>query len=97
MIGSTNNLVITTCYGQQQRIPTKSVSHLQVFYHTSLGAPVVSTLLCTINNNWLSTFPRLTADSVRWYLTKTIQTIMGYMHKVRHNIRSMKKVRIDDI
>ena len=42
----------------------KSASHLQAFHHASLGAPVVTTLIRAINNNWLTSFPGLTADGV---------------------------------
>ena len=63
-------------------------AHLQAFHHASLGAPVVTTLIRAINNNWLTSFPGLTADGIRKHLPKSIQTTMGHMHKVRQNIRS---------
>ena len=64
----------------------KSASHLQAFYHASLGAPVVTTLIRTINNNWLTLFPGLTAVGVQKHPSKLIQTTIGYMYKVRQNI-----------
>ena len=58
---------------------------------------MVSTLIRAINNNWLTSFPGLTADGIRKHLPKSIQTTMGYMHKVRQNIRSTKVVTDSEI
>ena len=70
----------------------KSASHLQAFYYSLLGTPVVSALIQAINNNWLISFPGLTAAGVQRHLPKSVQTTMGYnMHKVRQNIDQQKR------
>ena len=50
----------------------KPVSHLQAFYYALLGAPLVTTLIRAINNNWLTSFPGLTAAGVRKHLPRSI-------------------------
>ena len=75
----------------------KSASQLQAWHHATLGAPVVTTLIKAINNDWLTSFLGLTADGIRKHLPKSIQTTMGHMHKVRQNIRSTKVVTDTDI
>ena len=62
-----------------------------------MGAPAVTTLIRAINNNWLTSFPGLTANGIRKHLPKSIQTTMGHMHKVRQNIRSTKAVTMGEI
>ena len=61
----------------------KSAVHLQPWYHPILGASVVTTLIRAINNNWITIFPGLTANSICKHLPKSIQTTIGHLHKVR--------------
>ena len=75
----------------------KSASRLQVFHHASLGTPVVTTLIRAINNNWLTSFPGLTATGIWKYLPKSTQTTLRHMHKVRQNIQSTQAVTIAEI
>ena len=75
----------------------KSASHLQAWHHTILGAPVVTTLIRAINKNWLISFPGLTANGISKHLPKSIQIIMGYLHKVRKNLRQTVKVTAEEI
>ena len=81
------------CSAYQQR----TTAELMSFHHATLGAPVVKTLVRAINNNWLSTFPGLTADAVKNHLPKSIQTTMGHLHRVRQGIRSTKKLTIKEL
>ena len=74
-----------------------SASHLQAWHHTILGALVVTTLIRAINNNWLTSFPGLTATGIRKHLPKSIQTTMGHLHKVRKNLRPTEKVTTEEI
>ena len=64
----------------------KSVSHLQAWHHATSGAPVITTIIWAINSNWLLSFPGLTATGIQKHLPKSIQTTMGYLHKVRRNL-----------
>ena len=59
----------------------KSASHLQAFHHASLGAPVVTTLIRAINNDWLTSFPGLIADGVRKHLPKQFKLQWGICTK----------------
>ena len=58
---------------------------------------MVTTLIRAINNNWLTSFPCLSADGIRKHLPKSIQTTMGHLHKVRKNLRPTAKVTATDI
>ena len=75
----------------------KSASQLQAWHHTTLGAPVVTTLIKAIDTNLLTTFPGLTSNGVRKHLPKSIQTTMGHLHKVRKNLRPTDKITTEEI
>ena len=75
----------------------KLVAYLQAWHYATLGAPLVTTLIRAINNNWVTSLPRLTADIIYKHLPKTIQTTMGHMQQVRKNICSTKKVIAEEI
>ena len=62
-----------------------------------MGAPVVTTLIRAINKIWLTSFWGLTATRVRKHLPTLIQTTMGYLHKVRKNLRPTDKVTTEEI
>ena len=57
-----------------------------------MGAPVVTTYIRAIKNNWLSTFLGLTVKAVQQHLPKMLQTTMGHQHRLQKNICSTKKV-----
>ena len=46
----------------------KSASHLHAWHHTTLGAPVITTLIKTIDKKWLKSFPGLTSNGIRKHL-----------------------------
>ena len=46
----------------------KPAAHLQAWHHATLGVPIVTTLIRTINKNWLISLPGLTATGVRKHL-----------------------------
>ena len=75
----------------------KSASHLQAWHHTTLGVLVVTTLIKAIDKNWLTLFPELTSNGIRKHLTKSIQTTMEHLHKVRKNLRPTDKVTTEEI
>ena len=75
----------------------KSASQLQAWHHATLGAPVVTTLIKAVDNNWLTSFPGLSTTGIRKHLPKSIQTTMGHLHKVRKNMRPTDKVTADEI
>ena len=54
-------------------------------------------MIRAINNNWVTLFPRLTADGIPKNLPKTIQTTIGHLHKVRKNIFLTTKITVDGI
>ena len=63
-----------------------------VYLNACMEAPVVNTYINVINNNWLSTFPGLTVESVKRHLPKTIQTTMEHIHRIRQNIWLTQKI-----
>ena len=75
----------------------KLASHLQAWHHTTLGAPVVTTLIKAIDKNWLTSFPGLTSNGIQKHLPKSIQTTMGHLHKVRKNLQPTDKVTTEEI
>ena len=70
----------------------KLSAHLMEYLYACMGAPVVKTYINVIKYNWLSTFPGLTVELVKWHLPKTIQTTMGHMHWLRQNMRPTQKI-----
>ena len=62
-----------------------------------MNGPAVGTYINAIKNNWLATFPGLTAEAVLKHLPKAVQTAMGHLHRVRKNLRSTTKVTLDMI
>ena len=89
--------VIQLKYTTNSAYQQKSVSHLQAWHHTTLGAPAVTTLIRAINNNWLVSFPGLALNSVHKLLPRLIQTTMGHLHKVRKNLCPTTKVTAKEI
>ena len=75
----------------------KSVSHLQIWHHATLRAPVIITLIRAINKIWLTSFPGLTATGVQKHLPKSIQTTMGHLHKSKEESSTNKKVTAEGI
>ena len=53
----------------------QSAAKLQAWHHATLGAPVVTTLIRAINNNWLTIFPGLTANGVQKHLPKSVMNL----------------------
>ena len=57
--------IANSAYQQQ------SAAHLQAWHHATLGTPVVTTLIRAINNDWLRSFPGLSANDVHKHLPKS--------------------------
>ena len=72
------NAIIQTANSAYQQ---RTAAELQAYLHATLCAPTVATLIKAINNNFLPTFPGLTAKAIRRYLPKSIQTAMGHLHR----------------
>ena len=75
----------------------RSAAELQAWHHGTLGSPPPATLIDTIKNDRLSTFPGLSVEGVRRHLPKALATPMGHMHKYRQNMRSTKTPTIDEL
>ena len=60
------------------------------FLHRAAFSPSVSTWTKAIDNNFFSTWPGLTADAVRKFLPKSLNTAKGHLKATRKNQRSTK-------
>jgi len=61
------------------------------FAHACFGYPAVSTFLNAVKNNWLSTFPRITAKMIAANPPNQVATAQGHLDRTR---RSMKTTKI---
>lgn len=67
-----------------------SQAQLMNFYHWTLGAPAISTMLTAINKNYLDSFPGLTATLLRKYYPNPMATSKGHLDQTRKNQRSTR-------
>jgi len=65
------------------------------FQHAALGFPTKATLLTSIHNNNLATFPGMTADNIRKFFPESNQTQKGTMKQMRQGVRSTKVIDKD--
>ena len=69
-------------------LPSGTISDTLAFLHGALFSPPTSTLLSAINNNFLVTFPGLTATNIKKYLPASLATAKGHLDQQRKNIQS---------
>ena len=69
-------------------LTTSTTSELMQFLHGSLYSPSQSTLIKSIDANFLSTFPGLTTPRVRRFLPKSVHTDLGHLDQLRQGTRS---------
>ena len=65
---------------------------LAQFHHASLGSPVTSTLLASIDAGFLASFPGLTKKLIKKHLPKSKQTSKGHLDQERKNLCSINIV-----
>lgn len=66
------------------------------FLHAALFSAPKSTILKAAKAGFLSTWPLLTPTNISKYLTETIATKKGHLARVRKNIRSTKRQKVED-
>ena len=94
-----NGLWSTTLPPQQSCNMTymsKSTKDMIKFMYAALCSPALSTLIKAIQNNFLSTWPGLTVEAVKKYVTDSDAALKGHMDRVRKNLRSTKSNEIED-
>jgi hypothetical protein len=65
------------------------------FQHAALGFPTKATLLTSIRNNNLVTFPGMSADNVNKFFPESDETQKGHMKQSRQGVRSTKVIDED--
>ena len=65
------------------------------FQHAALGFPTKATLLTSICNNNLVTFPGMTADNIGKFFPESDETQKGHMKQTRQGVRSTKVIDED--
>ena len=63
---------------------------LAQFHHASLGSPVTSTLLSSIDAGFLASFPGLTKKLVKKHLPKSEHTSKGHLDQERQHLQSTR-------
>jgi hypothetical protein len=66
-------------------------AELVAFAHAALGSPALSTLSTTLEQNYDSGFPGLTAKSLRKYPPQSIAMANGHLDQTRNKQRSTKR------
>jgi hypothetical protein len=65
------------------------------FQHAALGFPTKATLLTSIRNTNLVTFPGTTADNIRKFFPESDETQKKCMKQMRQGVRSIKVIDED--
>jgi hypothetical protein len=68
----------------------KSIQDTITYLHACCFIPVQDTWLKAIQNGHFVTWPSITVENVRKYLSKSAATAKGHMNHIRQNIRSTK-------
>jgi hypothetical protein len=66
----------------------KSIQATIAYLHACCFSPVTDTWLKAIQNGHFATWPSVTVENVRKYLSKSDATSKGHMKQIRQNIRS---------
>jgi hypothetical protein len=66
----------------------KSIQSTITYLHACCFSPVTDTWLKAIQNGHCTTWPSVTVENVRKYLSKSDATSKGHMNQIRQNIRS---------
>jgi hypothetical protein len=72
-----------------------SMKEVVRFQHAALGFPTKATLLTSICNNNLITFPGMTSDNVVKFFPESNETEKGHMKQTRQGVRSTKVIDED--
>ena len=68
-----------------------SQDELATFYHNTMGAPALSTLLPAIGKGYLQSFTGLTQQLIQKYRPNPVATSKGHLDQSRKNLRSTKR------
>lgn len=71
-------------------LPTTNNINLLKWLHQSLYSPAPTTLLKSVSNNQLATFPRLTKNNIKQHLPQSEATTKGHLNQTRKNTQSTK-------
>jgi hypothetical protein len=66
----------------------KSIQATITYLHACFFSPVTDMWLKAIQNGHFATWPSVTVENVRKYLSKSDATSKGHMNQIRQNIRS---------
>ena len=66
------------------------------FTHACLGYPAVSTLINAVKQNWLSTFPRITAKMIAANPPNQLATAQGHLDRTRRGMQSTKQPAVPE-
>jgi hypothetical protein len=65
------------------------------FQHAALGFPTKATLLTSIRNNNLVTFPGMTTNNIGKFFPESDESQRGHMKQTRQGVRSTKVIDED--
>ena len=75
-------------------MPEGNMEELMTYVHKALGSPKTSTIIRSVENNNLTTWPALTKRNITKYLPMSVETEKGHLDQERKNQRFTNSIII---